>query len=136
MDTPRPCKVVNGVIGGGQIGFVGRIAPNWLGGIEADIQWSGQKGSARGGFSGNTTTCTNGDCSFASAHDITARLNWFGTFRARGGFESNGLWVYGTAGLAYGKVSVSGNNTLLLLTTVSAPRSSWRAFSRRSTIPS
>jgi len=105
---------VNGVIGGGQIGYVGRIAPNWLGGIEADIQCSGQKGSARGGFSGNTTTCTNGDCSFASAHDITARLNWFGTFRARGGFESNGLWVYGTAGLAYGKVSVSGNNTLLL----------------------
>jgi outer membrane immunogenic protein len=105
---------VNGVIGGGQIGYVGRIAPHWLGGIEADIQGSDQKGSASGGFSGNTTECTTGDCSFASAHDVTARLNWFGTFRGRVGFESNGVWVYGTAGFAYGKVSVSGNNTLLL----------------------
>src|SRR5215217_7917265 len=34
---------VNGVIGGVQAGYVGRIAPHWLGGIETDIQWSDQK---------------------------------------------------------------------------------------------
>jgi outer membrane immunogenic protein len=49
-----------------------------------------------------------------STHDVTARLNWFGTFRGRAGFESNGVWIYGTAGLAYGQVSVSGTNALLL----------------------
>src|SRR5690348_11725614 len=30
---------VNGVIGGVQAGYVGRIAPTWLGGVEADFQW-------------------------------------------------------------------------------------------------
>jgi outer membrane immunogenic protein len=106
---------VNGVIGGVQAGYVGRIAPHWLGGIEADIQWSGQKGSARSSFGGNTTDCTFGDCSFSSLHDVTTRLNWFGTFRGRAGFESNGVWIYGTAGLAYGEVSVSGNATVTLV---------------------
>lgn len=105
---------VDGVIGGIQTGYVGRIATHWLGGIEADIQLSGQRGSSRGGFGGNTTLCTSGDCSFSGLHDVTTRLNWFGTFRGRAGFEANGLWVYGTAGFAYGRVSVSGNNAVLL----------------------
>jgi outer membrane immunogenic protein len=106
---------VNGVIGGGQVGYVGRIAPHWLGGIEADIQGSGQRGSAHGGFAGNTNLCTSEFCSFTSAHDLTSKLGWFGTFRGRAGFESNGLWIYGTGGLAFGEVSVSGNNSLALI---------------------
>jgi outer membrane immunogenic protein len=106
---------VNGVIGGGQAGFVGRIAPHWLAGIEADIQWSGEKGTAHGVFGGNTRDCTTGECSFANATDITKKLNYFGTFRFRTGYEVNGIWIYGTAGLAYGEVSVSGNNVLTLL---------------------
>ncbi len=105
---------VNGVIGGGQFGYVGRIAPHWLGGIEADIQGSGQRGSAHGGFAGNTNLCTSELCSFTSAHDLTSKLGWFGTFRGRAGFESNGLWIYGTTGLAFGEVSVSGSNSLAL----------------------
>ena len=44
---------------------------------------------------------------------ITARLNYFRTFRGRAGPEINGVWLYGTAGFAFGKVSVSGNNPLL-----------------------
>jgi outer membrane immunogenic protein len=129
---------VNGVIGGVQAGYVGRIAPHWLGGIEADLQWSGQKGSARGGLGGNAADCSNGDCSFLSAHDVTTKLRWFGTFRGRAGFESNGLWIFGSAGLAYGEVSVSGTNTLLLFDNNFgfAPRLSWRPFPRRSVIPS
>src|SRR5215218_8167734 len=77
---------VNGVIGGVQAGYVGRIAPHWLGGIETDIQWSDQKGSARSSFAGTTTECTFGNCSYTSLHDVTTRLNWFGTFRGRAGF--------------------------------------------------
>jgi outer membrane immunogenic protein len=112
---------VNGVIGGVQTGYVGRIAPHWLAGVEADIQWSGQKGSARGGLGGNAPECTSGDCSFLAAHDVTAKLNWFGTFRGRVGVESNGVWVSGTGGFAYGKVSVSGNHSLVLLDNTGAP---------------
>ena len=110
---------VNGVIGGGQIGLVGRVSRNWLVGVEADIQWSGEKGSALGGFRGNTTECTTGNCSFTGAHDVTAQLSWFGTLRFRGGIEWNDLWFYGTAGLAYGEVGISGNSIVALLDNVS-----------------
>jgi len=105
---------VNGWIGGGQLGYVGRIAPHWLGGIEVDIQGSGQKGSAHGGFAGNANLCTSEVCSFTSAHDLTSKLGWFGTFRGRAGYEWNGLWFYGTGGLAFGEVSVSGTHSLSL----------------------
>jgi outer membrane immunogenic protein len=106
---------VNGVIGGVQAGYVGRIAPTWLGGVEADFQGSGQKGSARGVFGGDGLYCTTESCSFAHANDITAKLNWFGTFRGRVGPEINGVWFYGTAGVAYGQVSVSGTNTAVFV---------------------
>ncbi len=105
----------DGVIGGGQIGYVWRVAPRWLAGIETDLQWSGEKNSGRSGFGGATTNCTSGNCSYTSLADITARLSWFGTLRGRLGYEWNGLWVYGTGGLAYGNVSISGANTLLLI---------------------
>jgi outer membrane immunogenic protein len=106
---------VNGVVGGLQAGYVGRISPTWLGGVEADIQWSGQKGSVRGAFGGPSAQCTSGNCSFANANDITAKLDWFGTFRGRVGPEINGVWIYGTGGFAFGRVSVSGVNNLALI---------------------
>lgn len=62
-----------------------------------------------------TTTCTTGDCSYINTTDITAKLSWFGTLRGRVGPQWNGLWIYGTGGLAYGKVSVSGSNTVILI---------------------
>src|SRR5262245_30980453 len=37
---------LNGGIAGGQIGYNWQLSPQWLLGLEADIQWSGQKGSA------------------------------------------------------------------------------------------
>jgi outer membrane immunogenic protein len=110
---------VDGLIGGGQIGHNFRIAPHWLAGIEADLQWSGQKGSGLGGFGGNTTNCTSQNCSYTGNTDITAKLGWFGTLRMRAGYELDGLWIYGTGGLAVGRVSVSGTNTLSLFDNVS-----------------
>jgi outer membrane immunogenic protein len=107
----------NGVIGGGQIGYNWRLAPRWLAGIEADFQASGQKGTTRGLFSGITTDCSFNTCVFTNTTDITAKLSWFGTARGRAGMEQNGLWFYGTGGLAYGKVSVSGTNTFSVTAT-------------------
>lgn len=107
----------NGVIGGAQLGYNWRLAPRWLAGIEADFQASGQKGSGLGVFSGVSSsnaipqTCTDPVCAYTNTTDITAKLSWFGTARGRAGIELNGLWFYGTGGLAYGKVSVSGTNT-------------------------
>jgi len=103
---------VNGLVAGGQFGFVGRIAPHWLGGVEADFQWSGQKGSALNRIAGLVPECTVNSCSFGNVRDITTRLNWFGTLRGRAGPELNGLWLYATGGFAYGRVSVSGVNTV------------------------
>jgi outer membrane immunogenic protein len=105
----------NGVIGGGQFGYIWRIAPYWLAGIETDAQWSGQKNSGLGGFRGFTADCSSGNCSYVNATDITARLSWFGTLRIRTGTEWNGLWIYGTLGLAVGTVAVSGTNTVSLI---------------------
>jgi opacity protein-like surface antigen len=117
--TSYPSSKVNGIIGGVQVGYVGRIAPHWLGGIEADFQWSGQKGSARNAFGPTSTDCSRTSCEYTSAHDVTAKLNYFGTFRGRVGPEFNGIWLYGTAGFAFGKVSVSGNHSITLLDTSS-----------------
>ena len=104
----------NGVIGGGQAGYVGRIAPHWLWGIEADYQWSGEQASGHGAFSGSPACGdpTPASCFSTDTTDITARLSRFGTLRFRTGFESNGLWFYGTLGPAFGTVEVSGTNTL------------------------
>lgn len=110
MNSLKP----DGLIGGGQAGFVGRLAPNWLAGVEADLQWSGEKAYGLASFdTGSGTTCRN--CSFNNTTGITARLSWFGTYRARAGYEWNGLWLYGTGGLAFGGISVSGINTLTSL---------------------
>lgn len=117
---------VNGVIGGVQLGYNWRIAPRWLAGLEADIQASGQKGSALGVFSGFTTNtppfgCTDPICAYTNTTDITAKLSWFGTVRARAGVERNGTWFYGTGGFAYGRITVSGTNTFTVTDAVAAP---------------
>ena len=79
----------NGVIGGGQAGYVGRIAPHWLWGIEADYQWSGEQASGHGAFSGSPACGdpTPASCFSTDTTDITARLSRFGTLRFRTGFE-------------------------------------------------
>jgi outer membrane immunogenic protein len=112
----------NGFKGGGQIGDVWRLHRNWLVGIEGDLQWSGEKGSRVGAFGGgfgvptSVTNCVIGIspsvCSYSDITSITARLSWFGTLRFRGGYETNGLWFYGTVGPAIGTLKVSGASTL------------------------
>jgi outer membrane immunogenic protein len=114
---------VDGVIGGGQIGY------NWqtgafVFGIETDIQGSGQRGSW-------TDTCPTGsfNCgTFAATVDHTDKLTWFGTTRGRIGAAFDRLLVYGTGGVAYGEVK--SENTLTrdgIVTTfdTSKVRSGW-----------
>jgi len=79
---------VNGVIGGGQLGYNWQTG-NWVWGLETDIQGSGEK---------NTTT--------AVGVTETTRLTWFGTTRLRAGFAADRWFLYGTAGAAYGEMTV------------------------------
>ena len=109
---------VKGGIFGGQIGYNWQFSPSWLYGVEADLQWSGQKASGSGSFSGFIDTgfpdCSATTCVFTNNTDVTAKLSWFGTARGRVGVMSNNMLFYGTGGLAFGKVSVSGTNTFVV----------------------
>jgi len=94
----------HGVIGGAQIGY------NWqmgslLTGLEADIQGSGIRASAKAGPVFNTFELSSRPGSFISSDQ---KLLWFGTVRGRLGVAiTPDLLLYGTGGLAYGQVDDS-----------------------------
>jgi outer membrane immunogenic protein len=140
---------MDGVIGGGQIGYNWQRS-NWVFGLEADIQGSGQKGSTGTTCPGNTTVFTraspttpvavNGLCSLGFFGDtgdfnvgglpvtdtLSQKLDWFGTFRGRVGTTfTPTVLAYVTGGLAYGDVkttnTVSGTNLIGTLGTNTTP---------------
>jgi outer membrane immunogenic protein len=106
---------LNGWIGGTQIGYNFQFG-NWLAGIETDLQASGEKGDFNQGVASSIagTCCTSSSLviSETSAASYEAKISWFGTVRGRFGWASNGLLLYGTGGLAYGRVNLSGTTTL------------------------
>jgi outer membrane immunogenic protein len=108
---------LNGVIGGGQVGYNYQISPNWVLGFEADIQGSGERGSGQLAGPFTTPICFfqgGGSCvDFSTLNGAAAttdqfKIDWFGTVRVRLGLlVDDQLLVYGTGGLAYGRVAVS-----------------------------
>jgi len=102
---------LDGVIGGGQIGYNLHADKTWVLGLEADIQGSGERGTA--GFSDIYSVGVGCDiyCSTVSGTMKTA-IDWFGTLRGRlGVLVSPTALLYGTGGLAFGGVKVSGTVT-------------------------
>jgi outer membrane immunogenic protein len=110
---------LNGIIGGGQIGYNYQFSPRWLLGFEADIQGSGERGSNAFADPFSTPVCSafgQGPVCLgtrplndvaATAYD--AKIAWFGTVRGRLGLLiSDQVLLYGTGGLAYGRVELSG----------------------------
>jgi outer membrane immunogenic protein len=109
---------LDGVIGGGQIGYNWQVQQSWVWGFEADIQGSDEKGSR--GF-----TCPIGICTPDRAPPIAGigvfpgpgpavpvalsqKIDWFGTVRARAGvLATPRVLFYATGGLAYGEVNSS-----------------------------
>jgi outer membrane immunogenic protein len=89
----------HGAIAGGQIGYNWQINSHWLTGIEADYQWSGMSATSDSppfhlGNVGTTVAVAN------------QSVNSFGTLRVRMGvIIANPLLLYGTAGLAVGRVN-------------------------------
>jgi outer membrane immunogenic protein len=102
---------LDGVVGGGQVGYNWQTQ-NWVWGLEADIQGTGERGS-------RDLTCPIGVCTPgivgalvvpgpAVPTTLTQQIDWFGTVRARGGIlVTPRVLLYATGGLAYGNVNTS-----------------------------
>lgn len=108
---------MNGGIAGGQAGYNWQSA-NWVYGIEGDLQWSGEKGSA--GFNCAPTGPAGGAClpgltflpagsAAGTSLSINQHLQWFGTVRGRVGILATPkVLFYGTGGLAFGEIKTTG----------------------------
>jgi len=103
---------LDGGVFGGQIGYNWQFS-SWLFGLEADAQWSGQKGSAA--FLCSAAGLLPGACFPGSTFlpvgtlgvglAVDKKLEWFGTFRGRLGVLASPSWLlYVTGGLAFGEV--------------------------------
>jgi outer membrane immunogenic protein len=105
---------LDGWIGGGQIGHNWQNG-KWVGGLEADIQWSGQDGSAQFFCAGGTPCLpliTGGPAPAPGGAVLSfdQGIRWFGTVRARGGLLVDPtLLAYVTGGFAYGAIKTEGS---------------------------
>ena len=95
-DTVTSATTGNFKISGGQAGVTAgynmQTMGSWVFGIEADLDWSGVKGSANPALCGGTCTTSN---------------SWLGTVRGRVGYAVDKLLPYFTAGGAFGSVKIS-----------------------------
>jgi outer membrane immunogenic protein len=85
----------SGFIGGGQVGYNWQVGPDWVWGVEADVDGTTAKS--------NTTAAFGGNAAFVPLSTSYSReLDVLGTVRGRVGFLAlPTLLLYGTAGLAY-----------------------------------
>ena len=89
-----------GVVGGGQIGYNWQSSPNWLFGVEADIQGTDQKATLTA-----TIPLLGPPTPFVSGE---SRLKYFGTVRGRVGYLfTPSTVIYVTGGLAYGETELN-----------------------------
>jgi outer membrane immunogenic protein len=137
---------MNGVIGGGQVGY-NMQAGNWLWGWEMDIQGTDQKGDANSRFICPAFVCQFGNPATnvlpgtgpatplpVVATTFNQRLDWFGTVRGRlGTLVAPNVLLYATGGLAFGRVDTSGTITGQNFVLPGLPTS--RAFESHSTRP-
>ena len=101
---------LDGVIGGGQIGYNWQVNNNWLLGLEADIQGSSERGTATGtaGVAGFCGIIALFPCTTVGTLVDQEKLPWFGTVRGRIGVLASPTWLfYATGGLAYAEIKSS-----------------------------
>jgi outer membrane immunogenic protein len=124
VGTPVEGNTANldGVIGGGQIGYNWQFDKTVLG-IEADLDASGQTGNGNPLFTHppGTTFCNGQVACFPGGVGATLantdKLNWFGTVRGRLGWAVDRWLPYVTGGWAYGQGTISGTTTTTIPTT-------------------
>jgi outer membrane immunogenic protein len=95
---------INGVLGGGQIGYNWQYSPWLVLGLEADIQAADVNG--QNNMIGVMPLDNNGGAQFTTVNSAL-HVDWFGTVRGRIGVTpfSPNLLIYGTGGFAYGGVN-------------------------------
>jgi len=87
---------IGGALGGLQLGYNWQINQSWLLGFETDFDASRIKGTGTSGFIMAT---------LPASFQIGENIKWFGTIRGRVGYlATNNLLLYGTGGLAYGRI--------------------------------
>lgn len=104
--------------GGGQIGCNWQVYPKWVIGFESDIN----------ALNANRNVTFGGENTIRGSQ--TTSLRWVGTFRGRFGYVWDRLFLYGTGGIAFGKVdsSVSASDTPSVFAgSYSAVRAGWAA---------
>jgi outer membrane immunogenic protein len=125
----------NGFIGGGQIGYNFQLGPSFLVGGEADFQGATIRGT--GSYAGlsqdsiawkdpvfpGLAPCSLNGCNFSrtalGSGRITAATDWLGTIRARLGYlVTPTLLIYGTGGVAYGRVRASATHSSISIGTL------------------
>jgi outer membrane immunogenic protein len=118
---------MDGVLGGGQFGYNWQFNRSWVLGVEADIQGTGQRGTANLAtivIPPIVGTFTPGTPGITSVGTLTQKLPWFGTVRARLGVEPSSNWLlYVTGGLAYGEIRSTLNTNALTTTGVATATS-------------
>ena len=96
-------SALNGVVGGGQIGYNWQIQSMVLG-LEADIQGTGEQGSRAFSFTPLNFNI-QGLVPPPIPFTLNQKIDWFGTVRGRIGLLATPkVLFYLTAGLAYGEV--------------------------------
>jgi outer membrane immunogenic protein len=107
----------HGAVGGAQLGYNWQPS-NWLFGLEADIQGSGQ----------TDTVCLIYCRPGVVGYTIGQKLPWFGTLRGRLGYVVDQTLFYATGGLAFGRVETNGvvvNSLPAFTGSVSGVRTGW-----------
>lgn len=100
--TADPSFDLSGWLVGAQAGYNYQTAPNWLIGVETDIQGSWIKGEGAAPINTVFGPLFN-DPPWEA--DASTKIKWFGTLRARAGYlPTSNLLFYLTGGLAYGGV--------------------------------
>jgi len=114
---------VNGGLAGGQIGYNWQVDRTWVLGLEADMQWTGEKSSTSlttvgpryGAFDTGLPNLLPGPDFNAIASQtatLSYDLQWFATFRGRAGvLVDPQTLVYGTGGLAVGDFKYTAQTT-------------------------
>jgi opacity protein-like surface antigen len=115
FESTHASPKVNGILGGLQAGYNFRLAPQWIWGIEGDIQITGEK--AHQDWTDPGLPVPPGEIivgAFVPRVGGPAALHsdwkfpWFGTLRLRAGFNPTPDWLlYATGGLAVGESKYS-----------------------------
>jgi outer membrane immunogenic protein len=120
----------SGFIGGGQVGYNYQWGPNFVIGIEADMQGTGIRGRSNGigngwgsvsipyltqPFSDSVGSSNNSwNANSAGVTSVNAGVDWLGTVRGRMGYLfTPTMLLYATGGLTYGGVYANVNQASL-----------------------